>query len=154
MNANFVAWDIETVPDIKGFAVANGHDGKSDDDIRAAPSGYIDCGANCSTCQTSCERSSRIVGSRACGSTIDSSRNTRWAAGDIGRIRSLAAEMVGLAPDVIFTSGFSTIRPLLDVTRTLPIVFANVVDPRRRRLRRDSGTSRRRGRARTPDGGN
>ena len=55
--------------------------------------------------------------------------DTRWAAGDTGRIRSLAAEMVGLAPDVIFTSGFSTIRPLLDATSTVPIVFANVVDP-------------------------
>jgi putative ABC transport system substrate-binding protein len=53
----------------------------------------------------------------------------RWAAGDIGRIRNLAAEMVGLGPDVIFTSGFSTIRPLLDATSTIPIVFANVVDP-------------------------
>jgi 3'-5' exonuclease len=31
-----VVWDIETVPDIKGFAAANGHEGKSDDDIRAA----------------------------------------------------------------------------------------------------------------------
>ena len=28
-----------------------------------------------------------------------------------------------------FTAGFSTIRPLLDVTSTLPIVFANVIDP-------------------------
>jgi ABC-type uncharacterized transport system substrate-binding protein len=55
--------------------------------------------------------------------------DTRWAAGDTRRIRSLAAEMVGLGPDVIFTAGFSTIRPLLDATRTLPIVFANVVDP-------------------------
>ena len=55
--------------------------------------------------------------------------DTRWAAGDTGRIRSLAAEMVALGPDVIFTSGFSTIRPLLDATSTIPIVFANVVDP-------------------------
>jgi hypothetical protein len=51
------------------------------------------------------------------------------AAGDPGRIRSLAVEIVATNPDVIFTSGFSTIRPLLDVTSTLPIVFANVVDP-------------------------
>ena len=55
--------------------------------------------------------------------------DTRWAAGDTGRIRSLAVEMVALGPDVIFTSGFSTIRPLLDATSTIPIVFANVVDP-------------------------
>jgi putative tryptophan/tyrosine transport system substrate-binding protein len=55
--------------------------------------------------------------------------DTRWAAGDAGRIRSLAVEVVATGPDVIFTSGFSTIRPLLDATSTLPIVFANVVDP-------------------------
>jgi len=50
-------------------------------------------------------------------------------AGDPGRIRNLAVEIVATGPDVIFTSGFSTIRPLLDATSTLPIVFANVVDP-------------------------
>ena len=55
--------------------------------------------------------------------------DARWAAADPDRIRSHAAELVKLAPDVIFTSGFSTIRPLLDTTRTMPIVFANVVDP-------------------------
>ncbi len=30
-----LVWDIETVPDLKGFADANGHDGKTDDEIRA-----------------------------------------------------------------------------------------------------------------------
>ena len=30
-----IVWDIETVPDLVGFAAANGHDGKSDDEIRA-----------------------------------------------------------------------------------------------------------------------
>jgi 3'-5' exonuclease len=36
MVASVIAWDIETIPDLKGFAAANGHDGKSDDEIRAA----------------------------------------------------------------------------------------------------------------------
>jgi 3'-5' exonuclease len=36
MGTNVIVWDIETVPDLKGFARANGHDGKSDDEIRAA----------------------------------------------------------------------------------------------------------------------
>jgi 3'-5' exonuclease len=36
MGASVIVWDIETVPDLKGFALANGHNGKSDDDIRAA----------------------------------------------------------------------------------------------------------------------
>jgi hypothetical protein len=30
-----IVWDIETVPDLKGFAAARGHDGKTDDEIRA-----------------------------------------------------------------------------------------------------------------------
>jgi hypothetical protein len=34
MGASVIVWDIETVPDLKGFARANGHDGKSDDEIR------------------------------------------------------------------------------------------------------------------------
>jgi hypothetical protein len=29
-----LVWDIETVPDLAGYAAANGHDGKSDDEIR------------------------------------------------------------------------------------------------------------------------
>jgi predicted PolB exonuclease-like 3'-5' exonuclease len=35
MDATVIAWDIETVPDLKGFAAAKGMEGKSDDDIRA-----------------------------------------------------------------------------------------------------------------------
>jgi len=34
--ASVIAWDIETVPDLKGFAAANGLEGKTDDEIRAA----------------------------------------------------------------------------------------------------------------------
>ena len=36
MVASVIAWDIETVPDLKGFAAANGLEGKTDDEIRAA----------------------------------------------------------------------------------------------------------------------
>jgi hypothetical protein len=36
MGATIIVWDIETSPDLKGFAAANGHDGKSDDEIRTA----------------------------------------------------------------------------------------------------------------------
>jgi predicted PolB exonuclease-like 3'-5' exonuclease len=36
MENNVIVWDLETVPDIKGFASANGYTGKSDDEIRAA----------------------------------------------------------------------------------------------------------------------
>ena len=34
--SNLVVWDIETVPDLKGYAAAHGHDGKTDDEIREA----------------------------------------------------------------------------------------------------------------------
>jgi hypothetical protein len=34
--ASIIVWDIETVPDLKSFAVANGHDGRGEDEIRAA----------------------------------------------------------------------------------------------------------------------
>jgi predicted PolB exonuclease-like 3'-5' exonuclease len=33
--SNVIVWDIETVPDLKGFAAANGRVGKSDDEVRA-----------------------------------------------------------------------------------------------------------------------
>ena len=36
MSAHVLVWDLETVPDLHGFAAANGHDGKSDDEIRVA----------------------------------------------------------------------------------------------------------------------
>jgi predicted PolB exonuclease-like 3'-5' exonuclease len=34
--ASVIVWDIETAPDLKGFAAANGHGDKSDDEVRAA----------------------------------------------------------------------------------------------------------------------
>src|SRR5499425_891548 len=47
----------------------------------------------------------------------------RWGAGDPERIRKYAAELVALAPDVILTSGGTTLGPLLQATRAVPIVF-------------------------------
>jgi ABC-type uncharacterized transport system substrate-binding protein len=54
---------------------------------------------------------------------------TRWSAADAERIRSYVAEFVVLAPDVILASGSATVGPLLQATRSLPIVFPNVPDP-------------------------
>jgi putative ABC transport system substrate-binding protein len=45
----------------------------------------------------------------------------RWGAGDIDRLRRYAAELVSLAPDVILSQGSSTLKPLLQATRTVPI---------------------------------
>src|SRR5713226_4393677 len=53
----------------------------------------------------------------------------RWGAGDPDRIRRFAAELVALAPDVILAAGGTTVAPLQQVTRTVPIVFVNVTDP-------------------------
>src|SRR5881392_2517891 len=53
----------------------------------------------------------------------------RWAAGNVGRFRKYAAELVALAPDVILASGASSVGPLQEATRTVPIVFVNASDP-------------------------
>jgi putative ABC transport system substrate-binding protein len=49
--------------------------------------------------------------------------------GDADRARKYAAELVALAPDVIFALGTANMGPLLQTTRTVPIVFALVADP-------------------------
>jgi putative ABC transport system substrate-binding protein len=54
---------------------------------------------------------------------------TRWAAGDADRLRTYAAELVALAPDVILGTGNAGAAPLLQATRTVPIVFVIVPDP-------------------------
>jgi len=53
----------------------------------------------------------------------------RWAAADADRSRTYAAELVALAPDVILASGSTSVAALLQTTRTVPIVFVNVIDP-------------------------
>jgi putative ABC transport system substrate-binding protein len=53
----------------------------------------------------------------------------RWGAGDLDRFRRYAAELVALAPDVILASSSPAIMSLQQLTRTVPIVFVNIVDP-------------------------
>jgi putative ABC transport system substrate-binding protein len=53
----------------------------------------------------------------------------RWGAGDSDAMRKYTAELVAFAPDVILTAGSAALVPLLQATRTVPIVFAFVVDP-------------------------
>jgi len=55
--------------------------------------------------------------------------DTRWATSNAADIRRHAAELVALAPDVILAHGDSTVGPLLQVSRTVPIVFTVVSDP-------------------------
>ena len=53
----------------------------------------------------------------------------RWSAGDPGRARAYAAELVALNPEVIFAAPSSALAPVQRATRTIPVVFAQVADP-------------------------
>jgi putative tryptophan/tyrosine transport system substrate-binding protein len=55
--------------------------------------------------------------------------DTRRATASPDAVRKNAAELVALAPDVIFAVGASTVGPLVQMTHTVPIVFAAVADP-------------------------
>jgi ABC-type uncharacterized transport system substrate-binding protein len=55
--------------------------------------------------------------------------DVRWSAGKADNIRKYATELIALAPDVILASGGSNVPPLLQLTRTVPIVFTQVTDP-------------------------
>ena len=54
---------------------------------------------------------------------------TRQVGSDVDSVRRYAAELVALAPDVIFSIGSITVAPLQQATRTIPIVFMNIPDP-------------------------
>jgi len=55
--------------------------------------------------------------------------DSRWPAGDSERLRKYAAELVALSPDVILATGSAATGPLLQATRTVPVVFVIVPDP-------------------------
>ena len=55
--------------------------------------------------------------------------DTRWATAHAAEIRRHAEELAALAPDVILAHATPTVGPLLQVTRTVPIVFPVIVDP-------------------------
>jgi putative tryptophan/tyrosine transport system substrate-binding protein len=55
--------------------------------------------------------------------------DTRWATTDAAEIRRHAAELAALAPDVIVAHAATTVGPLLQATRTVPVVFPAIVDP-------------------------
>jgi putative tryptophan/tyrosine transport system substrate-binding protein len=53
----------------------------------------------------------------------------RWGGGDYVKTRKYAEELVALGPDVILATGSSVAEVMLKATRTIPIVFAIVLDP-------------------------
>ena len=116
------------------FLVARRRRGRSRR-ARSRPSG---CGASACSCprprtirdarpasRRSCKGCSNWAGPTAatCGST------TAGAQAMPTRFARYAAELVALAPDVILANGTATVAPLLQATRTVPIVFAIVADP-------------------------
>jgi putative ABC transport system substrate-binding protein len=54
---------------------------------------------------------------------------TRWSGGKTDDARKYAAELIALAPDAILASGGAMVGPLLQTTRTVPIVFTQTPDP-------------------------
>jgi putative tryptophan/tyrosine transport system substrate-binding protein len=55
--------------------------------------------------------------------------DTRWSVGDLARLRRDAAELVALGPDVVLSGVGATTVALQEASRTVPIVFAQGVDP-------------------------
>jgi putative tryptophan/tyrosine transport system substrate-binding protein len=53
----------------------------------------------------------------------------RWAGGDPAEARRDAEELVALPADVIMVVGQLGLEPLLQATRSVPIVFNNIIDP-------------------------
>ena len=55
--------------------------------------------------------------------------DARWGSGNIVEIRRHVAELVALVPDAMLVAGSAAMGPMLDVTRSVPIVFTQVPDP-------------------------
>src|SRR5262245_42229157 len=53
----------------------------------------------------------------------------RWSAGDPARLRRDAAQLVALGPDVLLAGVGGTVTALREASRTVPIVFAQAIDP-------------------------
>jgi putative ABC transport system substrate-binding protein len=53
----------------------------------------------------------------------------RWAPTSVEHSRRNAEELIALAPDIILATGGISVGPLLQLTRTVPIVFVQVTDP-------------------------
>jgi putative ABC transport system substrate-binding protein len=53
----------------------------------------------------------------------------RWGGGDSTRLRAYAAELTALIPDVIFAAPSAALAAVQRVTRTIPVVFAQISDP-------------------------
>lgn len=98
MTDNIIVWDIETVPDIRGFAVANGFVGKSDEEIRGAIGDkfpkHIYHSIICIGALVAC-RDNNLVTVSAIGAPHVGERSERQLIMDfVGRIAELEAQLV------------------------------------------------------------
>jgi putative ABC transport system substrate-binding protein len=55
--------------------------------------------------------------------------DVRWGRGDPAMTRRHAQELVALTPDIVVSTGTAGMAPLLEATRSVPIVFNNIADP-------------------------
>ena len=55
--------------------------------------------------------------------------DTRWSTGDFARLSKDAAELIAARPDVVLAGVGATTQALAEATRTVPIVFAQGIDP-------------------------
>jgi putative tryptophan/tyrosine transport system substrate-binding protein len=53
----------------------------------------------------------------------------RWSYGDADRLRTHAAELIALGPDAVLATSGVSILPLVQASRSVPIVFAQTIDP-------------------------
>ena len=53
----------------------------------------------------------------------------RWGTGDAAEMRTLARELVGLKPELIVGMTTPAVAALVQETKTIPIVFAGIIDP-------------------------
>jgi len=53
----------------------------------------------------------------------------RWTGGQAGRMPSLAAEPVSLAPELLWAMGTDQVRAAKQATGTIPIVMTSILDP-------------------------
>ena len=53
----------------------------------------------------------------------------RWSYGNADRLRAHAAELIALDSDVVLATSGVSILPLVQATRSVPIVFAQTIDP-------------------------
>src|SRR5690349_12965305 len=53
----------------------------------------------------------------------------RWSEGNVDRLRKDAAELIALKPDVTLATSGVSVQPLLQASRSVPMVFAQTIDP-------------------------